>query len=367
MITDGRASGEERGGLVGSGLGPRAGSGLGPRAGSGLGPGADSGLGPGGGSGRGPGAGSGLGGGAGSGPPGIPYTGLGLDRAADRRDDPAWVAALATDPRARVWPLWRDQCLVAGDPPAPVALPAGADVYKPAEPLLLGLSDGTPEFAVDLSDLAVTEALASVGADATADIRMLFTGLPAAQAGTLAYARGLLYWHRQQRYCGRCGSVTEIRNAGQLRECANHECKALLFPRIEPTVITLVETATSPRRCLLARHRAAKAGSYSLLAGFVEIGESLEDAVRREIAEEVSAKVRDVRYVGSQPWPFPAGLMAGFRAAAADESVSVDGNEILDARWFTRDELRKYGQTRGRLGRPDSIDGVMLTAWLAEE
>ncbi len=156
------------------------------------------------------------------------------------------------------------------------------------------------------------------------------------------------------------------RNAGLVRACTNADCGSLLFPRIAPAVITLVETITSPRRCLLARHRASTAGGYSLLAGFVEIGESLEDAVRREIFEEAGVRLRDVGYVGSQPWPFPAGLMVGFRATAADESVSVDGNEILEARWFTRQEVRAESESPGGPGRIDSIDRIMLTGWLAE-
>jgi NAD+ diphosphatase len=297
----------------------------------------------------------------------VPYAGLGLDRATGRRDDPAWVAGLTADPRARVRPLWRDQCLVAGDPPTPLKLPVGAiDGADPARLVLLGLDDGAPDFAGDLSDLALEDALTSAGADAAADIRALVAGLPAGQASALAYARGLLYWNRHQRYCGRCGAATQPRNAGHLRACTNGECGSLLFPRIEPAIITLVETITLPRRCLLARHQASKAGGFSLLAGFVEIGESLEDAVRREIFEEAGVALRDVAYVGSQPWPFPAGLMVGFRATATDESVSVDGNEIREARWFTRDELRDYANTTGWFGRADSIDRVMLTAWLAE-
>jgi len=306
-----------------------------------------------------------------------PYAGLGLDRATDRRDDPAWVAALIADPRARVRPLWRDQCLAAGDPPTPVVLPlrslssgASSPGGQPSGGLdlvLLGLDDGVPDFAADLSGLPLEEALARTGADAVADVRSLFAGLAVAEAGTLAYARGLLSWNRHQRYCGRCGSATESRNAGHLRTCTNQACAALLFPRIEPAVITLIETAAAPRRCLLARHRASTAGGYSLLAGFLELGESLEDAVRREIFEEVGVRLADVRYVGSQPWPFPSGLMVGFRATAEDESVSVDGNEIVSARWFTRDELCDYGRTKGRLGRPDSIDHLMLAGWLAED
>ena len=182
----------------------------------------------------------------------------------------------------------------------------------------------------------------------------------------LASARGLLHWHRQQRYCGRCGSAAELRHGGHLRVCTNGGCAALIFPRVEPAVITLVETGTRPRRCLPARHRASTAGRYSLLAGFLELGESLEDAVRREIFEEAGVRLGEVRYAGSQPWPFPAGLMVAFRATAASESVSVDGTEIAEARWFSRDEIRQYEQAHGRLGRVDSIDRVLVGAWLAE-
>ncbi len=290
----------------------------------------------------------------------VPYAGLRMDRATDRREDPGWVAAQVADGRARVWPMWRDQCLVAGDPAVPVAVPVGE--VDSGKLVLLGVGDGGPEFALDRSELELGDALAEAGADGVADVRALFGGLPAELAGMLAYARGLLYWNRQQRFCGRCGGAAEARHGGHLRVCGNEDCGALLFPRIAPAVIVLVETVTWPRRCLLARHAGSAVGGYSLLAGFVEIGESLEDAVAREIAEEVGVTVRDVRYAGSQPFPFPAGLMVGFRAAAADEAVRVDGREILEARWFSREEL----QARSGLGRVDAIDRVMLTAWVAE-
>jgi NAD+ diphosphatase len=295
---------------------------------------------------------------------GVPYGGAGLDRVTGRREDADWVAAQAADVRARVLPMWRDQALLAGGPPALCVLPP-ADV-EPDGLVLLGLDDGQPWFAADLSDLAIQDALATAGADDTADTRSLFADLPTAQAALLAYARGLLYWNRHQRYCGQCGCAAAPRNGGLLRACTNAECGTLLFRRIEPAVITLVETLSPPRRCLLARHRASKAGGYSLLAGFVEIGESLEDAVRREIFEEAGVTVLDIAYVGSQPWPFPAGIMVGFRATAAGDSVSVYGSEIAEARWFTRDELRDHAEANGRLGRVDSIDRIMLTGWLAE-
>jgi NAD+ diphosphatase len=293
----------------------------------------------------------------------IPYAGLGLDRAGDRRADPDWVAGLAAGPRAVVRPMWNDECLVAAG--EPLVLPA--EGWEAARLVLLGLAGDVPTFAADLSELSKDAALARTGADGTADIRALFTGLPADEAATLAFARGLLRWHRFQQYCGRCGSPAEPRDGGHFRACTNSGCAHLLFPRIEPAVITLVESAAEPRRCLLAKHRASKLGGYSLLAGFVEVGESLEDAVRREIREEAGIALTRVDYVGSQPWPFPAGLMVGFRAVTADETTTADGDEILEARWFTRERLREYAEETHRLGRDDSIDRLILNEWLAEK
>ena len=292
----------------------------------------------------------------------IPYAGGGLDRAGDRRGDPGWVAGLAADPRAVVRPMWNDECLVAGG--APVVLAAAG---RDAEQLvLLGLDGDVPTFAVDLSALSKDDALASTGADGTADLRARYADLPPGEAATLAFARGLLRWHRFQQFCGRCGAPAESRNGGHFRVCTNPDCAQLLFPRIEPAVITLVETVREPRRCLLARHRASKLGGFSLLAGFVEVGESLEDAVRREIHEEAGIALTDVAYAGSQPWPFPAGLMVGFRARTDEEATTADGDEILETRWFTREQLREYAGSRP-LGRVDSIDRLILTDWLAEK
>lgn len=290
----------------------------------------------------------------------IPYAGLRFDRAGAHRADPAWLAARAADPRAVVRPMWNDECLLRDG--VPVTCP-GLD----ADLVLLGLDGDVPHFAVDLSDRSRADALALTGADGTADVRALFAELPADEAAAYALARGLLRWHRFQRFCGRCGSPAEPRNAGQLRVCTNPDCGQLLFPRIEPAVITLVESAREPRRALLARHRASTLGGYSLLAGFVEVGESLEDAVHRELREEVGIGLTRVAYVGSQPWPFPAGLMVGFRAVTGEESVTVDGSEIAEGRWFTREELQTYAEETGRLGRVDSIDRIMLTEWLAEK
>src|SRR5712691_10864502 len=136
-----------------------------------------------------------------------------------------------------------------------------------------------------------------------------------------------------------------------------------VIPRVEPAVIMLVE---NQGKCLLARHKGSAAGSYSTLAGFVSVCESLEDAVRREVAEEAGVPVGTVTYMASQGWPFPSGLMIGFRATAATEAVSVDGEEVLEARWFTRVELAEHAAAGGRLGREDSIDMYLLQSWLEE-
>jgi NAD+ diphosphatase len=139
-----------------------------------------------------------------------------------------------------------------------------------------------------------------------------------------------------------------------------------LFPRIEPAVIVLVEAPDPPRRCLLARHSGAGPDSFALLAGFVEIGESLEDAVRREVAEEAGVTLTTVTYQASQAWPFPAGLMIGFSARATSDFTAVDGDELIEARWCTGAELRARRRARGSLDNVDSIGNFLLESWLDE-
>jgi NAD+ diphosphatase len=283
----------------------------------------------------------------------LAYSGNPLDRAPGRRSDDAWLAAAWADPAARILVLWRDLCLVDGD--RPVMLPGGAGA---AEPVFLGLDGAVPVFAVDLSALDEADALAAAGATAARDVRALFTTLDAATAATCGQARGLLHWHRHQLFCGSCGGPTTPRQGGSHRVCTR--CATLLFPRIEPAVITL---ARHGDRALLARHAGAPDDAWSTLAGFVEVGESLEDAVRREVAEEAGVRIGEVHYAASQAWPFPAGLMVGFDAEALDDRIAVDGEELVEARWFTRDEVRALIAVHPR--RPDAIDRHLVDAWLA--
>jgi NAD+ diphosphatase len=284
----------------------------------------------------------------------LPYNGMILDRAPASRTDPSWLEKIRDAPDSRTVVFWRDSCVVAGGRPVRVVPGGRAEVF-------LGRDGDQGVFAADLSELDEAAALAEVGGEATADIRTLFPTLPADESAILAYARGILHWHRNQRFCGACGGATESRDAGHLRVCAG--CGKLLFPRIEPAVIVLVEEPDSGR-CLLARHKGAAEGAYSTLAGFVEIGESLEDAVRRELFEEAGVLIESVRYQASQAWPFPAGLMIGFRAVAFSDEVEVDEHELVEARWFTRPEVRELlAATRPRT---DSIEHFLVGTWLAE-
>ncbi|MFI2267756.1 NAD(+) diphosphatase [Micromonospora aurantiaca (nom. illeg.)] len=296
------------------------------------------------------------------------YGGGWLDRAAARRADADWLAERLTDPASVVLPLWRDRCLVDGDGPVRLTGERASTVRATAgETVFLGVDGDAAVFAVDLSTLGERAAVEAAAATRAADLRALAGRLDPAGAAVQAYARGLLLWHRQQRYCGACGAAAVAGGGGHVRTCADAECGRLLFPRIEPAVIVLVEAPGPPGRCLLARHAGAAEGAYSTLAGFVEVGESLEDAVRRELAEEAGVTVTDVTYQGSQAWPFPAGLMVGFRAVATSEQVRVDGVELLEARWFTRAELRERIASGRPLGRVDSIDHLLLGDWLGAE
>jgi len=307
-----------------------------------------------------------------AGSPATPYSGGWLDRASASRIDRPWVLARLSDARSRVLPLWRDRCLVSAGTPIALAGPqAGPVVEAAGEPVFLGLDGEEPVFTVDLSALELPQCLALAGAEDAAEVRALVSGLSPADASILAYARGVLCWHRNQQFCGTCGGRTKPLHGGHMRQCTGETCAKQWFPRIEPAVLVLVEAPadpddpTGPARCLLARHHTSAADAYSTVAGFVEVGESLEDAVRREVAEETGVRVGEVAYKTSQAWPFPAGIMLAFRATAVSDAIAVDGEEIVEARWFTRDEVA----ARVAAGRPpwrdDSIGKLLVGGWLA--
>ncbi|WP_433533281.1 NAD(+) diphosphatase [Micromonospora sp. CA-263727] len=296
---------------------------------------------------------------------GLAYTRTPHDRAASLRTDPEWVAEQLRRDDILVLPMWRDRpLLTATGQPALRSGRAGRDVVAAAgQTALLGLDGTTATFAADLSDTDEADALRLGAANGSADLRSLAATLPGPLAATLAYARGLLYWNRHSRYCGSCGAPTVSAHAGHQRLCGGSHCGRQLFPSIEPAVIVLVESPRPEPHCLLARHHGAGADGFSLLAGFVEIGESLEGTVRREVAEEAGVTIGAVSYRSSQGWPFPAGLMVGFVAQAVDETIAVDGTELLEARWFSRDEIVQRIVDGPGSGPVDSIGGWLLRSW----
>jgi NAD+ diphosphatase len=263
------------------------------------------------------------------------FAGAFVDRSGERRKDDDWLADALDSDDSRFVAVWRKQCLVAGDPPA-VALLTRQQLDRPVdehELIFLGVFKEHPTFAFSVAD----EAPPYEGLGEFQALRYLGTVLPADEANLAAHARALVGWHASQVYCGRCGSAARPAAAGNTRLCINEDCGEQIFPRVDPAIIVLVHTDD---RCLLGRQASWPDGRYSTIAGFVEPGESLEDAVRREVYEETNVRVGQVGYHSSQPWPFPSALMLGFVAEATSTDIELNDGELEDARWFTREELR---------------------------
>ena len=295
-----------------------------------------------------------------------PYAGLGLDRASERRNDQAWLDALAVDESAVILPVWQSKNLVTlGEERRAVMLQSGdgRTLFEIArEVVFLGLKEQVPHFAVDLSHLDDPHIHAPLpGETEFTELRNVSVLMPIEEGGLLAYAKGIMHWHDRHLFCGVCGSPTESREAGFLRVCANPACGASHFPRTDPAVIMLVIHGDC---VVLGRKAEWVAGMYSTLAGFVEPGESLEDAVAREVMEEVNIPVSNIRYHSSQPWPFPSSLMLGFYADAESEDITMNPDELEDARWFTRQELADGGAGIARRPRSDSIARRLIDEWI---
>jgi NAD+ diphosphatase len=258
------------------------------------------------------------------------------DRLGNQRVDDAWAAAAWSDPATRVMLVHKATVAVDEAARAPrYVTPQEADEAAAAagsaggERVLLGREDGTTYFALLLAEPPPALHLAG--------LREIGVVLGDRDAGLVTHAIAMSNWHRVYRHCPRCATELRGEQAGHVRRCAG--CGRAQFPRTDPAVIMLV-TDGSGQRCLLAHNRAShRERGFSTLAGFVEPGESLEHAVRREIQEEVGVRIGDVTYAGSQPWPLPGSLMVGFFAVAETAVIDVDGEEISEARWFTREEL----------------------------
>jgi NAD+ diphosphatase len=277
------------------------------------------------------------------------FAGNPLDRASERRRDQDWVAGLLDLPETRVLPLYRLMPEVV-DPTRPKLEWQPVARWRPliaegTTSVFLGLGAGCAHFALDASSAAAPAE--------RSDARSLAPLLSAGEAAILAEARSLIDWHARHRFCANCGSPTRIVAAGWTRACP--ECKAQHYPRVDPVVITL---AVRGERGLLGRNKRRAGARFSCLAGYVEPGETPEEAVRREVHEEAGVRLGRVHYLAAQPWPFPSTLMMGFIAEALSEEIIVDPEELAEARWFERSEIRHMVE-RAAAGDPPS-DEVSL-------
>jgi NAD+ diphosphatase len=278
-----------------------------------------------------------------------------LDRVGERRRDDEWLAKAWADPRTRVMVVERGKALVRPEPALVLLSPEEA---PEGERYLLGVDEEETAYFAVSAPLPVTEGTEP------ASLRAVGARLSDRDAGLLTEAVALQNWHDTHTHCPRCGAVTVPASAGHIRVCTVDGSEH--FPRTDPAVIMLVH---DDERILLASSHKWPARRMSILAGFVEPGESLEQAVAREVREEVGVTVHECRYLGSQPWPLPRSLMLGFFARAHDgQDLRVDGDEIKSARWFTREELRAVAES-GEVGLPGriSIARQLIERWYGDE
>ena len=299
------------------------------------------------------------------------FAGNRLDRGDRERRDPEWLRSRAADPVSRFLPLWRLNVPITAGPETRLVWISPRqleDLDAAGPPIFLGLRDGIAHFTIDVS--AVDDPARRFGANGRwiyGEAREAAAVLEAGDAGIVAQARAQLDWHRRHGFCGVCGHATDIERGGQQRRCS--ECGALHFPRTDPVVIVVVDDGD---RCLLgqSRGRLARLGTYSALAGFVDQGEAIEEAVRREVREEAGIEVGEVRYHSSQPWPFPSSLMIGCHGRALTTEIYVDDEEMIDVRWFERGDvlLALEGRNPNLLvPQPIAIAHHLIRAWAEGE
>ncbi len=306
------------------------------------------------------------------------YRELKLDRASESRKNKDWLLQQWAQQQCRVYVLHQDKSLMhwPDREAQPEVIQLSQDQLEGLatdNPIFLGIDGSIPLFALDLSGQSNENLAVLPQSGEFIDLREYGWLLDAQQAGLLAYARGLAFWNRNHQFCGICGQLTRFEHGGHMRRCSSTSCDRLHFPRTDPAVIMLVEDRSDPRnpKCLLARNSRFPNRMMSTLAGFVDPLESLEETVAREVFEECGIRVEQVEYQASQPWPFPASIMLGFRALAVTREIKVDGVEIEEACWFDLEQLKEFGEWGDGgdtfcLPRKDSIARYLVESWVRD-
>ena len=312
----------------------------------------------------------------------VTFGGSGMDRAAHLRGDAMAIRNLRRDPNARAISLWQGKPLIAGEDRSEGGwLPLDAKIFAnhPSDLIFLGLQDGAARFAQDIpnwtpeGDLDALNTFLDPSEQSYpglpenlrfSELRAVMTNLSARDAELIASAKAVMNWHVSHQFCAKCGQPTDMAMSGWQRDCPS--CEAHHFPRTDPVVIMLITHGNS---CLMGRSPGWPEGMYSCLAGFVEPGETIEAAVRRETFEEAGIEVGAVEYLSSQPWPFPASLMLGCRGYATTTEISIDPVEIEDAIWVTREEMLETfagNNPKMKPAREGSIAHFLLINWLQD-
>lgn len=313
----------------------------------------------------------------------VTFGGSGLDRAADIRGDEDKLDAAMADDRARSLVIWRGKPLLSGEGrDMLVRLPMDHPLIKASRtpPIFMGKEDDAPIFAHDISgwtpetldrdemgsfiDRSEQQHPDAPDDAAFVELRTVMTRLNARDAELIVTSKAMLSWHRSHRFCAKCGQESEMRQAGWQRTCP--ACNTPHFPRTDPVVIMLI---THGNRVLMGRSPGWPDGMYSLLAGFVEPGETMEAAVRREVLEETNVQIGKVGYLASQPWPYPSSLMFGCWGEAISDEITIDPVEIEHAEWFTREEIADAFAGRHPVLQParkGAIAHFLLWNWLSD-
>ena len=295
------------------------------------------------------------------------YSSNPLDRGDRERRDDEWLARMATDPKSKFLPLQDLKVLISNGPDQGLGWLRVADLDRleiDTRLIFLGLRGEEPHFTVDITDNGpAARDLQESGEWRFEDARSATEYLSGTDSGIVAQARIQVNWHSRNGFCSICGHETFIKRGGQARQCSN--CNTEHFPRTDPVVITLV---SDKERCLLGQSRGRAFGRkmYSALAGFMDQGESIEEAVVREIGEEAGIQIENIRYHSSQPWPFPWSLMIGCHADAVTTEVVMDDEEMADVRWFQREEvlLALEGKNQNlEVPAPIAIAHHLIKAW----